>query len=327
MDSKNKYKIAVTYNEIFVKDFLDIKEVKETAERIVEILSKDFDVELLPLSNDIVPFVNELKKISPHAIFNLCEAFADKSIGEMFVASIYELIGIPYTGSPPLTIGICLNKMLAKKILIHNGLPTPPGFLLHEIEKIEKDAFPLILKPISEDGSVGIFKENVIFNRSELKNKVEKILSKINVPMFLEKFVDGRELNISFLGGEPLCIGEIIFKIYPPILTYDGKWSDNSEDDLGTIPNYPADLKEEEREKIIKIAKEAYYIFSLRDYARVDMRMDEKGEVFIIDINPNPDLSEDAGFSRALKAKGIKYEEGIRRITEFALKRGNIFNK
>lgn len=324
MDLKDRLKVAVTYNEIFIKDAPDIKEVKDTAQTIAEALKKDYEVAIVPCGKDIITFINQIKAISPHVIFNLCEAFADKSLGEMFIASLYELLGIPYTGSPPLTMGICLNKVLTKKLLVANGLPTPPWFLKDEIEKIDDKMFPLILKPISEDGSFGIFKENIIFEKKELKEKLEKITSLTKVPMFLEKFIDGRELNVSILGNEPICIGEIEFKIYPRILTYNGKWKDGSEDDRGTIPKYPADLKEEERVQILKIAKEVFEIFGLRDYARIDMRMDEKGNLYVIDVNPNPDLSLDAGFSRALKVRGISYEDGIKRILQFALKRGNI---
>lgn len=324
MGLKDKLKIAVTFNEIFIKDSPDIKEVKETAESIAEVLKKNYQVEIVPCGKDIFSFISQLKAISPHAIFNLCEAFADKSAGEMFIASLYELLGIPYTGSPPLTIGICLNKVLTKKLLVSHGLPTPPWFLKNEIEKIDDEMFPLILKPISEDGSFGIFKENIIFEKKELKEKVEKITSITKVPMFLEKFIDGRELNVSFLGNEPICIGEIEFKIYPKILTYDGKWRNGSEDDRGTIPKYPADLREEEKDKILKIAREVFEIFGLRDYGRIDMRMDERGDLYVIDVNPNPDLSIDAGFARALKVKGLTYEEGIKEILQFALKRGNI---
>lgn len=326
MGSRNKIKVAVTYNEIAFKDSSDIKEVKENAERIAEIISESYEVKILPLKKDLVYFVTELKKIEPAAIFNLCEAFADRSIGEMFVASVYELLEIPYTGSPPLAIGICLDKILTKKILTQSGLPTPPGFLLNETEKIKDEIFPLIIKPVSEDGSSGISRENIIFERKELESKIEKFSKLFSIPMFLEKFIDGRELNVSFLGNEPICVGEIDFKIYPKILTYDGKWKDNSEDDLGTIPKYPADIEDETREKIFKIAKDASNIFGLRDYARIDFRMDEKGEVFIIDINPNPDLSVDAGFARALRAIGINYEDGINKILQFALERGNVLS-
>ncbi len=320
---KNKLKIAVTYNEIFAKDLPDIKEVKDTAEIIGKVLENDYQVEIIPCGKDIFTFIKSLKKLLPNAVFNLCEAFQDKSIGEMFVASIYELLDVPYTGSPPLTIGICLNKILTKKLLVSHHLPTPPWFLKDEIEKIDDDMFPLIIKPISEDGSLGIFRENVIFEKKELKEKIGRIFEKTGVPIFLEKYIDGREFNVSFLGKEPICIGEIEFKIYPRILTYDGKWKDNSEDDLGAVPKYPAELNEEEREKILIIAKKAFEIFDLRDYARIDMRMDEKGNIYIIDINPNPDLSIDAGFAKALKAKGIDYSDGMKRIIQFALERGN----
>lgn len=326
MGLKDKLKIAVTYNEIFVKDSSDIKEVKETAIKIGEVLEEDFEVEIIPCGKKIITFIDNLRRFSPRAIFNLCEAFADKSIGEMFVASVYELLGIPYTGSPPLTIGICLNKILTKKLLVSQGLPTPAWVLKDEIEKIHDDMFPLIVKPVSEDGSVGIFKENVIFKREELKEKLERIIEKAGVPIFLERYIDGRELNVSFLGNEPICIGEIEFQIYPRILTYDGKWKENSEDDVGTIPKYPAELKEEEKGKILRIAREAFEIFGLRDYARIDMRMDDKGNIYIIDVNPNPDLSIDAGFARALKAKGINYEDGIKKILQFALEREKLFD-
>ncbi len=326
MELKDKYKIAVTYNEIFLKDSSDVKEVKDTAEIIGKILEKDYEVEIIPCGRDIFTFIKNLKEFFPNAVFNLCEAFRDKSIGEMFVASIYELLGIPYTGSPPLTIGICLNKVLTKKLLVSHGLPTPPWFLKDEIEKIDDNMFPLIIKPISEDGSLGIFRENVIFERNELERKMESFYERAKVPFFLEKYIDGRELNVSFLGKESICIGEIEFKIYPRILTYDGKWKENSEDDLGTVPKYPAELKEEEREKILKIAKKAFEIFGLRDYARIDMRMDESGNLFVIDVNPNPDLSTDAGFARALRVSGINYEDGIKRILQFALERGNVLS-
>ncbi len=326
MELRDKLRVAVAYNEIILKDAPDIKKVKDVAEQIAEVLKKDYEVETIPLGKEILSFIEKIKRYSPHVIFNLCEAFLDKSIGEMFIASLYELLGIPYTGSTPLAIGICLNKVLTKKLLVFHGLPTPEWFLEDEIEKMDENVFPLIMKPISEDGSFGIFKENIIFEKKELMEKFERFHEKTKVPMFFEKFIDGRELNVSFLGKEPICIGEIEFEIHPRILTYDGKWREDSEDDRGTIPRYPAQLREEEKEKILKIAKEAFEVFGLRDYARIDFRMDEKGNLYIIDVNPNPDLSVDAGFARSLKVSGIEYENGIKKILQFALERRNIFD-
>ncbi|MCS7120022.1 MAG: ATP-grasp domain-containing protein [Nitrososphaerota archaeon] len=332
-------RVAVAYNltsELHKGENLDYiseVEVEEEAKNVGEALEKlGIRFEMFPLGGDLGDFISDLKRFNPDVAINLCEGAFGESHHEMNVPSIFELLGIPYTGSPPLSLGICQNKGLAKKILSASGILTPRYCILDDPRdwrgQIE---FPLFVKPLQEDASLGISRENYVQNSEQLKERVEYICKTYRQPALVEEYICGRELNISILGNEEpivLPISEIIFEFEeePRIVDYRAKWVKESEEYKKTKPICPADLEAKTRMKVEKAALSAYKALYCRDYARVDMRLKNDSPI-VLEVNPNPDISIEAGFARSLRAAGIPYEEFIKKIISFALERQNASRK
>src|SRR5690242_4813104 len=154
------------------------------------------------VDEDIVRLVHFLRDEQPDVIFNLCESIGNVSIHEMHAVGVYELMGIPYTGSDPLTLGTALNKVRVKEILLYHGLPTPRFQLINSPVKISLDehlAFPLIVKPSHEDASIGIETASVVTTPAELKKRVRHVFQQFDQPALVEEYIDGRELNVAIM--------------------------------------------------------------------------------------------------------------------------------
>ncbi len=309
-------------------------EVEYEAESVQDALrTLGFSYDIYPLRFDcsIEDFVSAIRCFNPDVIINLCEGAFGKSYLEMNVAATFEIMGIQFTGSPALTLGLCQDKGLTKDILKANGIVTPAYRVLEDISDWRREIdFPLFVKPLREDASLGISKKSFVKNKSELKSQLEYIRSRYRQPALVEEYIDGRELNVTILGNsEPsvLPISEISFEFTeePKIVDYSAKWFKESEEYWKTKPICPAKLDTSMERKIEKTALAAYRILHCRDYARVDIRL-RNGVPFVLEVNPNPDISPDAGVARSLNASGISYEEFIRRIVSFALSRKKMEN-
>jgi D-alanine-D-alanine ligase len=230
-----------------------------------------------------------------------------------------------------MTLGLCLDKAKTKIILSHYGIPTAKFDLFNEsIDGCKKInlRFPVIVKPVHEDASAGINEKSVVYDRKELEERVEYIIKMFKQPALVEEFIDGREVNVAILGNNPpvvLPISEIDFSHLPShlpkIVSYEAKWIPNTDYYEKTIPICPAPLEPELERKIKDIALSCYKIMGCRDYARVDMRIDKEGNPYVLEVNPNPDLSRNAGFMRSASVYGLTPEETIVKIAEIAIER------
>jgi len=310
--------------------------VIEQKEDIQEALvSLGYKTSLFNLSDDMDRFFQFLKKEQPDIIFNMVESLGEHSIHEMHVAGMYELLGFSYTGSGPITLGTCLSKGRTKEILSFNGIPTAKFFICEDSKKLSADdlhfSFPLFVKPRDEDASVGIDNNSVVKTFEELRQRVEYINQKFHQAAIVEEFIDGRELNVAILGDKipvVLPISEIDFSGlpvgYPKIVTYDAKWMEGTVEYTGTVGKCPAELSPEVENKVKEIALRAYKIMGCRDYARVDIRLTKDNKPYVLEVNPNPDLSSDAGFYRSAKYSGLSYAETVGKIVEFAIARKSV---
>ncbi len=280
---------------------------------------------------DIVRFVKFLEESKPDIIFNLVESVGNKSIHEMHAVGLFELMEIPYTGSEPLVLGTALNKVRVKEILLFRGLNTPGYQLIGSPVKYVLDPslkFPLIVKPAAEDASIGIEAKSIVQSPAELRRRVRHIYEEYDQPALVEEYIDGRELNVGILGNrKPVVfpISEIdmstLPKQYPKIISYNAKWLKGSDEYEHTKGVCPADLPEEIAARVREMALGAYRAVGCRDYARVDFRLDAGGVPYILEVNPNPDLSDDAGFARSGKAQGYTFDQLIGKILECVLER------
>ena len=342
-------KVAVIFNEAYpelineyqtelpkdlnFKPYFDLDESDPIAEyeQIAEHLRKaGFDAYILNILDDMDIFLNDYEKNRPDVIFNLVEIYKDIAKLEMSFAGLLELLKMPYTGAPPIGLGTSQDKTLTKRILGFNGINTPKFRFLEEEKKTYRLGlkYPMIVKPALEDASVGIENDSVVSNHKDLKKRIEYILNDFKEPVLVEEYIEGRELNVAVLGDKnpkSLPISEIDFSKMPKhlynIVSYQAKWDPLHESYHKTIPRCPAKLPKKVEEKAKEIALKAFKIIGCRDYARVDMRLSKDNELFILEVNPNPDLTEDAGFMRSARHAGYTYKKALKTIVELAMKR------
>ena len=306
-------------------------DVLSTAEGVRQALERlGHPVDLLGVGGDLDGVLREIATFEPAVVFNLCESIDGISSLEPLMPLLLERAGLSYTGSPPLTLGLAVHKHKAKDVLRGAGVPTPEAVLMttSDVSRIDLP-FPLIVKPGREDASVGITLESVVHDRAALERQVTFILARYRQPALVERYIEGREIYISMLerpegGVEVLPLYEIDFAEMPAgaprIVSFDGKWVESSPEFNGTKPVACA-LAPDLMARLTTVAETAFAAMELRDYARLDVRLDAAGTPYVIDVNPNCDLSDGAGFARAARAAGLGYDAVIGRIVELALQR------
>lgn len=251
---------------------------------------------------------------------NLCESVDEDPHYCGHPAAVLELLRIPFSGSPSLALMLSTDKILSKYLLASAGIKTP-AFSRYEGELFQQNdmQFPVIVKPRFEDASIGIDQDSVFRNQAALHANLEKMYRR-HGPLLIEEYIEGREFNISLLGfPEPkiLPIAEIVFEEFPPelfrIVGYRAKWDTASFEYLHSPRAFPQ-LPDTLRTNLENIALHCFNLFSLRDYARVDVRVNDKGEIFVLEANANPCLSPDAGFAAAARQHGLGYTELIEQL-------------
>ena len=289
-----------------------------------------YDAYILNILDNVNKFLTDYKKNKPDVVFNLVEIYKDDPTLEMHFAGLLELLRIPYTGAPPLALGTCQNKTLTKRILNSIGIRTPQYKFIKGIRKTYRHglSYPLIVKPALEDASVGIENESIVKTQKKLKERIAYIFEYFKQPALIEEYINGRELNVAVMGNKnpkALPISEIDFSKMPNnlynIVSYQAKWDPLHEAYHKTIPICPARLQKKIEAEAKAIAIRCFKAMGCRDYARVDMRLSEKNKLYVLEVNPNPDLTEDAGFMRSAKHAGYSYRRALKTIIEFALAR------
>jgi D-alanine-D-alanine ligase len=294
------------------------------------IRSLGHECSVMAIRDDILSVVYWLKEIRPDLVFNLCESVYGNSCWEMNIPALLDLFRIPYTGSAPLTLGLCQDKGKVKDILLSQGILTPRYKIFdRQVDHIKGNIFPIIVKPLHEDGSLGISKESVVLDDETLSRQIRYVIDKYHQPALVEEFIDGRELNVSLIetngkvGDHP--ISEIDYSEVPEgipkICGYEAKWVAESPEYQKTKPICPAPLEWVMKKRVEHIAIKVFKLFGCRDYARVDMRIDRNGKIYVLEVNPNPDISPQAGMTRAIKVQGMTYTEFIGNLLERALQR------
>jgi D-alanine-D-alanine ligase len=314
----------------------DVGTVAEEMEAFVGGLeAARFAVEVVNVKDDLDTLIGAIRRARPDAIFNLVEYFKDDQQQEAYVAGLYELMGVAYTGNRPITLATCQNKYRTKLLCEAAGLPTAQFFLATRAP-VPRDhglAFPLIVKPAFEDASGGIDADSVVVDQRALEEQVARVLGEFEMPALVEEYIEGREIHAAILGNHPpevLPLFEMEFEPAeedeawkPQIITYRAKWDPHSSDFYSmdaVVP--PLDLDPAVAGAIRSIAVDAFVAVRGRDYARVDMRVSADGQPFILEINPNPDLVDGAAFAMCAEASGRSYGETLGAIADLAVARG-----
>jgi len=304
-------------------------EVGRVATAVASALSDaGHDAHLVTIDGDLASLRDTLVELEADCAFNLCESMVGDARLESAVPLLLELLGIPFTGSPPEALSFGLRKDRVKQRLEAAGIPTPAGRVLSRPDDPCDLAFPLIVKPVREDGSVGIWSTSVVGDAASLRRAVEAVVTSLRQPCLVEQFIDGREFNVALLGHPTprvLPLSEIDFaglpEDAPRIVSYDAKWNSGSVDDLGTVPVMHPSLPGPVAARVRRVAADAFRAVGVRDYGRVDVRLASTGVPYVVDVNPNCDLSPNAGMARAAAAVGIDYSALVGLLVRYALRR------
>jgi D-alanine-D-alanine ligase len=316
------YCTSLAYNEARKIERLADQEIIEVAYAIKTGLeAHGYRIELV----DLKPMeIASLKKFD--WVFNLVETINGYPLADFEVTEQLELFGIPFTGSTSKTLKTCLNKSITKVELANNNIPTP-DFVVVEPGYSHPPAlkFPVIVKPIQEDGCVGINKDSQVWNDQDLEKQIRHVHEVYQQAALVEEFIEGRDITASILGnGEDaavLPLSEIIYtnRSGPRHLTFDSNWVSESSEFASSNSQCPSllDLKVEKRIK--ELALQSFHVMGCRDYTRVDFRLCNEMP-FVLEVNPNPCINPDgAGFVNSARIAGYSYSDLVSRILEQAV--------
>jgi D-alanine-D-alanine ligase len=304
-------------------------DVERVAEAVASALrSKGHAVSTVGVGGDFLRTLTEIRRDPPDVVFNLCESLSGDSRGEATTSAVLEQLGLTFTGSDALALGLALHKDKAKAILRQHGVATPDWCVLYRGQSAEQLTlpFPVIVKPAREDGSVGVSFDSVATDPEALWKAAVQVWG-LGQPALIERYIEGREIGVSFIGNDPrvaLPPTEIMFgpafEHRPRIVSYRAKW-DPTTPEFRDSTAVMCDLPAQTLAVVVDAALRALGSLGCRDYGRVDIRLGPDGAPYVIDVNPNCDLHPEAGFARAAAAAGLDYASLISRLVEIARER------
>ena len=283
----------------------------------------------LGVSSDLGVIRASIEETRPHICFNMLEEFHGVALYDQHVVSYLELMRQPYTGCNPRGLTLAHDKALSKKILAYHRVPAP-RFKVYPIgRKVfmpARLAYPLLVKSLTEEASLGISQASLVNNDEKLRERVEFIHKKIGTDAIAEQYIDGRELYVGVLGNQRLQtmpIWELAFTNLPegtePIATSKVKWDEKYQKQIGVTTGPAKDIPGPVADRILRVCKRAYRDLDLSGYARMDLRLREDGSFFLIEANPNPQLAHDEEFAESAAHAGLRYEELLHKILNLGL--------
>jgi D-alanine-D-alanine ligase len=268
-----------------------------------------------------------IARVDADLFFNLTESYAGDDTKDMNIAAFLDLLDCAYTGAGPHALYLAQDKALAKKIFAFHDIRTPYFATSYrgKLDHAHDISFPLIVKPTSEDGSIGITSSSVVQSVKELMEKIHYIHEEFDAPALIEEYIEGREIYAAVLGNgsaEALPLVELDLSKLPEgtprIAGTEVKWEKETHAYKVTKSAPVEDLDEETTRRLSETALAAYQALKLRDYGRIDMRLTEKGEVYVIEANPNPWLASGAEFAMAARKSGRSYNQLVGEIVDLA---------
>ena len=296
---------------------------------IVTLQERGHDVEVLGVDDDLASIRRTVAQFKPQIVFNLMEAFADITTFDQNVVSYLELLRVPYTGCNPRGLMLARDKALSKKLLAYHRIPVPDFFVVprgRAARLPKRMGFPLIVKSLFYEASVGISQASVVESEEQLHKRVQFIHERVGTAAIVEQFIDGRELYVGVIGNERLRafpVWEMSFARMPDnrwkIATERVKWSDQYQKKHGVTTD-AATLPDVDVARISHIATRVYRALDLSGYARIDMRLDANGGVHVLEANPNPNLAYGEDFAESGEKSGLSYEALLERIVTLGLR-------
>ena len=294
------------------------------------LMQNDHEVRLVGVVDDVRQLVDRVAAFDPVLVFNCCEGFRGSAQYEYAVAAVLEMHGWRHTGSTPTALLVARNKSMSKKILKHHGIRVPEFATFHPGDAFLRPStlrFPLIVKPLFEDASVGIAQASVVSDDGSLAERVGFIHEKFQQAAIAEELIEGRELYVGLIGNnklEMLPIVELHFGTLPKaerrIVTYKAKWDDEYRERHHIRSGF-ARLSEAVRAKIREVCETAFHSLWLQDYGRLDLRLTHDHEVYVLEANPNPFIAQGHELANAAEKAGMSYRAFVQRIVDEAMAR------
>ncbi len=313
----------------------------ETIDAVAEALRERCEVIKIDCNPARLPhIIATLLKEKPDICFNITEGIGEPS-REAQIPALLDMMRLRYTASDPATLCLTLDKARTKEILSYYQIPTPSFRVIHTLREEEiflKESlqFPLIVKPLYEGSSKGIFERSVVSSPEELSRQLREVIEHYQQPALVEQFLSGREFTVALIGNgeavEVLPIIELLFDHLPKasrkIYSYEAKWLWDDPENPVEVFKCPAPISNELADEITSLCKRTFWALRCRDWARIDVRLDEHGKPFIIEINPLPGIlpnpDEHSCFPLAARMAGMDFNALINRVLDEALKRYNL---
>ncbi|QDU83533.1 Ddl-like protein [Planctomycetes bacterium Pla163] len=282
------------------------------------------DVRVLGLGDELGPLRDAITEFEPHVAFNMLVHFRGLANMDAHVISYLELRRLAYTGVNPRGLVLANDKALSKKILAYHRIRVPGFAVFRKGRRAKRPAklgFPLIVKGATEHASLGIAQASIVYSDEELAQRVDLIQRTVCPEAIAEEYIEGRELTVSVMGNERLETGpvwELSFDNLPagsePIATRKVKWDHAYQERIGLRSGPAAELESDVAARLEKLAKRIYKILGLSGYARVDLRMRPDGVPFVLEANPNPDLSFGEDFAESMEKRGYSYPQLVEKL-------------
>ena len=312
------------------------KQIESTDEAEFDIaralIAQGHQVRMLGFRDNLDQLIAGLRAEPADVIFNLAERFRSQSSLDYTVTAVLDMLGLPYTGASSEGLMLARDKALTKKVFAYQGIRIPHFMVCHRGDSVQRPSdlrFPLIVKPLDEDASVGIAQASVVRDDDALKERVAFIHERIKTDAIVEEFIAGRELYIGVMGNDPpvaLPPIEMVFgndsTVESRIATFKAKWSVRYREGRGIQNMIAENLSDELRHRLAEVALRAYEAAGLRDYGRIDVRLAHDDAIYVVEANPNPYLAEGEDLAWAAEEGGHLYPDFIEKIAEMAIKRG-----
>jgi D-alanine-D-alanine ligase len=290
---------------------------------LVTLREMGHDVRPVGIKDDLTVIRRAVEEFKPHIAFNMMENFHEIGAFDHNIVSYLELLRVPYTGCNPRGLMLSRDKALSKTLLSYHRIPVPEFVVVHVGRKPRRPkrlAFPLIVKSLTEEASIGISQASVVHDEDRMRERVEFIHSSVGTDAIIERYIDGRELYVGIIGNQRLRVlpvWELHFTKMPDdvhrIATERVKWSPKYQRKYG-IKTQEARLPDGVAASIQRLCKRVYRTLDLSGYARIDMRMDESGRVYVIEANPNPQLAYGEDFAESAERAGLEYDALLQQI-------------
>jgi D-alanine-D-alanine ligase len=288
------------------------------------------EVKPLGVKSDLGVIRAAIEEWRPHIAFNLLEEFDGRAVYDQNVVSYLELLRVPYTGCNPRGLMLARDKVLAKKLFSFHRVPFPDFIVAPQGRKVKRPgwlSFPLIVKSVTEEASLGISQASIVDDDGKLKERVAFIHESVGTGALIEQYIEGRELYVGVIGNGQLLalpVWELKLDKLPEdarrIATERVKWSRKYQDKYGIISENAKNLAEGKAEEIQHLAKRVYRALDLSGYARIDLRMDAEGGLYVLEANPNPQIARNEDFADSAESAGYAYEDLLQELLNAGLR-------